>query len=214
MFRFLMLSVLGLCVFAATGQARPVSYPGGVTVMVMNNGDRNSLHIHYSPTALYSVGYLSEYWRDSETTLQMLQVNNLLKRWNKPDSQANIYLKSGIGMAYSDYGDFDHDSDVAAFTGIAADWESRRFFVSYANRYNDFGQMGDFYMQSGRVGVAPYIGDYGDIHSWLMLEVDHNPESSEPLTVTPLVRFFKGVHLLETGMSNKGDVLFNYIVRF
>ncbi len=214
MFRFLMLSVLGLCVFALPGQARPVSYPGGVTVMTMNNGDRNSLHIHYSPTAFYSVGYLAEYWRESETTLQMVQVNNLLKRWNNKDSQANLYLKSGIGAAYSDYGDFDHDSDMAAFTGIAADWESRRFFVSYSNRYNDFGEFGDFYMQSGRVGIAPYIGDYGDLHTWLMLEIDHNPESSDPLTYTPMVRFFKDVHLVEAGMSDRGEVLFNYVVRF
>ena len=69
-------------------------------------------------------------------------------------------------------------------------------------------------MQSARVGIAPYIGDYGDLHTWLMLQVDHVPESDEQITVTPLVRLFKDVHLLEAGMSNQGDVLFNYILRF
>ena len=29
-------------------KARPVSYPGGLTLMLMNSGMKNSLHTHYS----------------------------------------------------------------------------------------------------------------------------------------------------------------------
>ena len=32
-------------------KSRPVSYPGGLTLMLMNNSMKNSLHTHYSPTA-------------------------------------------------------------------------------------------------------------------------------------------------------------------
>ena len=212
--KYFYLSLVGLCVFALPAQARPVSYPGGWTAMVMNSGDANSVHLHYSPTAYTSVGVRSEYRRANEYQLNSVQMNNLIKRWNSKNSQANFYLKSGVGVAYSDAGDFDGETEAAGFTGIALDWEDRRYFTSYENRYIEAGDIDSSFMQSARVGIAPYIGDYGDLHTWLMLQVDHVPESDEQITVTPLVRLFKDVHLLEAGMSNQGDVLFNYILRF
>lgn len=205
-----------LAIFSYIGfaEARPVSYPGGVTAMLTNNGDKNALHLHYSPSAKYSLGYKLEFWRDGEYGIEAFQLNNLIKRWNKKDSQANLYLKSGVGFSFSDYGDFEKEMEPAAFTGIAADWEDRRFFVSYENRYTEAGDIDDFYMQSARAGIAPYIGDYGDLHTWLMLEVEHRPEADEHYTLTPLVRFFKDVHLIEAGFSNKGEVLFNWVIRY
>jgi hypothetical protein len=47
-----------------------------------------------------------------------------------------------------------------------------------------------------------------------MLQVEHTPEAKDNFTVTPLVRFFKDVHLLEAGMNNRGEVLFNYVFRY
>lgn len=213
--RLFLLALFGFFMASVYAQARPVSYPGGWTVMAMNNGDMNSLHLHYSPTAKYSVGVRSAYHRDDNYWHQTFQINNLIKRWNMPDAQANLYLKSGIGGVYTDEGDYDGKTSLAGFTGIAADWENRRFFTSYKNRYIDAGSVISEFKQSARVGIAPYIGDYGDLHTWLMLEVEHEPEAvDEQITVTPLVRFFKGVHLLEAGMSNHGDVLFNYVIRY
>ena len=194
--------------------ARPVSYPGGWTFTTENNGDMNSGVLHYSPTAKTSFGYRYEYWRDREFSFNGIQMNNLLKRWNQPNSQANIYLKSGLGAAYSDLGDFSGEINAAGFTGLAVDWENRRYFVSYENRYTEAGDIADFYMQSARLGWAPYVGDYGDLHSWLMLRIDHVPEREHKTTLTPLVRFLKKVHLVEFGMNNHGELLFNYTFRY
>ncbi len=188
--------------------ARSISYPDGWTTMLMNNGDLNSAHVHYSPTIKTSLGYKFEYWRDRDFTLNAIQINNLIKRWNKKGSQANVYLKSGIGAAHQD-----GDTNVGGFTGIAGDWEDRRFFTSYENRYTKAGNFDDFYQQSVRVGVAPYIGDYGDLHTWLMLQVEHSPESNDNFTVTPLVRFFKETHLIEAGINNQKEILFNWVIR-
>lgn len=212
--KYLFVTLLGLCLIAASAQARPVSYPGGWTSMIMNDGSSNSLHIHYSPTAFTSIGPRIEYRREGEYLLTSVQMNNLLKRWNSKDAQANLYLKSGIGVAHSNYGDFEDKTQAAGFTGIATDWENRRFFTSYENRYIEAGDIDSAFMQKARVGIAPYIGDYGDLHTWLMLEVEHAPKSDDKITVTPLVRLFKGVHLLEAGVSNQGDALFNYVIRF
>lgn len=212
--RILLCALLGMGLFIPSAHARPVSYPGGWTLITENNGDLNSGLIHYTPTTNTSIGYKFEYWRDKDITINAIQMNNLLKRWNNPDSQANLYLKSGLGIAHSNAGEFDGDTSAAGFTGIAADWENRRFFVSYENRYTEAGRMDDFYMQSARVGITPYVGDYGDLHTWVMLQVEHNPEAQDNVTVTPLVRLFKDVHLLEAGMNNRGEVLFNYIYRY
>jgi len=199
---------------AFNAQARPVSYPGGWTFMTMHDGDANSVHIHYSPTAKLSVGVRSEYQRAEDFYFNGVQLNNLVKRWNHKNSQANVYLKSGIGAAYSDAGELDGEVNAAGFTGIAADWEDRRYFVSYENRYIEAGDIHDGFHQKARLGVAPYIGDYGALHTWIMMEFEHDPESQETVSVTPLVRLFKGSHLMEAGVSNQGDVLFNYIKRF
>ena len=177
----------------------------------MNNGDANTLHLHYSPSAKYSIGYKFEHWRDRGINLNAVQLNNLIKRWNKKDSQANLYLKSGLGIA-DERGT--SESDIAGYTGLSADWEDRRYFVQYENRYTEAGDIDDFYTQSARVGWAPYEGDYGDLHTWLMLEVDHSPESENNYTVTPLIRMFKNVHLVEVGMNNHGEALFNYVLRY
>lgn len=201
-------------ILSTTAQARPISYADGWTGMFQNSGDANTAHIHYSPTAKTSIGYKYEHWRDKDYDIHAVQMNNLLKRWNAKESQANIYLKSGLGVVDGKGFDYDGETDLAAFSGLAADWENRRFFTSYENRFTRAGNFDDFYQQSARVGIAPYIGDYGDLHTWLMVQVDHTPEADDNFTVTPLIRLFKDTHLVEAGMSNQGDVLFNYIYRY
>lgn len=210
----LFLTAVAMMAISSEVLARPISYPEGWTLMLMNDGDKNIAHIHYSPTINASIGYKFENWRDKEMVLNSVQVNNLLKRWNNSQSQANAYLKSGIGVAYSDADKHDGKTSMAGFTGMALDWEDRRYFASYENRYTEAGAIDDFYQQSARVGITPYIGDYGDLHTWLMVQVEHSPESADHFTVTPLVRFFKDVHLLEAGMNNRGELLFNYVFRY
>lgn len=206
---------LAIAGMAQPAHARPVSYPGGWTVMQMNDMNTHSLHVHYSPTAKTSVGYLAEYWRKNDWQFHGVQVNNLLKRWNMPQAQANLYLKSGLGVAFSDYESLEDETSPAGFLGIAGDWENRRFFTSYEARYVEAGDIDHFFMQKGRVGVAPYVGDYGDLHTWLMLQVDHNPtREDEEVTVTPMVRLFKDVYMAEFGVSHRGDVMANWVVRF
>ena len=113
--KYIALIILTLTL-VTSAQARPVSYPGGWTVMIMNDKDSNSSHINYSPTAKYSIGWKHHYMRGTKSHMDFIQLNNLLKRWNKPGEQANFYLKSGAGAAY-DGSNF----EPAAFTGIALD---------------------------------------------------------------------------------------------
>jgi len=201
----------GALMLATPAEARPVSYPGGWTVMQMNDGDRSTAHIHYSPTFQDSIGLYTERNWEGDFQFTGLQYNRLIKRWNGDNSQANLYGKLGAGIA-DPFGP--ESGELAGFVGVAADWETRRWFTSYEARGWDLGYDREF-KQSARLGVAPYIGDYGDLHTWLMVQVDHKPEGDEPITTTPLVRFFYGVQLVEIGYTPQTEeILFNWIVRF
>jgi hypothetical protein len=210
----LLFYLLVLCLVPFEALARPVSYPGGWTFMTKNDVDLNSVHLHYSPSAFYSVGYRGEYWNSEDYWSHSLAVNNLLKRWNNPASQANLYLKSGVGFAYSDKNDFDNEYDPLAYTGMSVDWEDRRYFIGHEFRFIYADEIDKSFHQTGRVGIAPYVGDYGDVHTWMMVEVGHHPGSDESLTVTPLLRFFKDVYLLEVGVSDRGKFMLNAIIRY
>jgi len=208
--RITLISVYFICLISSGVFARPVSYPDGWTLMQMNDAENNSLHVHYSPTRHYSIGYKAEYHRDADWQFHGGQLNYLVQRWNAPSEQANLYFKSGAGLAIDHTG----DGSAAAFAGIAADWETRRYFTSYENRYTYAEAIEKHFSQKARIGIAPYIGDYGDYHTWLMLQLDHHPTHHHEITLTPLVRLFKGDIMAEAGMSNRGTLLLNSIVRF
>ena len=196
---------------ANEADARPVSYPGGATVMQKNNGFYSSIHAHYSPTFQDSIGLYSERNWAEDWHFTGVQYNRLVKRWNEKNSQANLYFKGGIGQADA-FGE--GGVDFASFAGVAADWETRRLFTSYEARAYDLG-FDQTFRQSARIGVAPYIGDYGDLHTWLMLQVENQPESETPTTLTPLVRFFYDVQLVEIGYTPETErFMANWIVRF
>lgn len=203
----------GLVVFgtAAPAQARPVSYPGGWTVMQRNNGDFSSLHVHLSPTAKDSIGLYSERNWGEDFHFTGLQYNRLLKRWNGKGSQANTYLKLGAGLA-DPFGE--EGTDFSTFAEFSADWETRRWFTSYSGRAIDWGT-DQSVRHAARVGLAPYIGDYGDLHTWFMLQVENHPDTDEPVRTTPLMRFFYDAHLIEVGYTTETEeILFNWIIRF
>jgi len=210
MFRCMAIPIAAL-LFAEAAYARPVSYPGGWTLMQRNNGDRSAIHAHYSPTAFDSIGvYIEKNW-DEDVTFTGLQYNRLVKRFNGPSSQANIYAKIGAGQA-DPFGN--SGAELAGFVEFAADWETRRWFTEYRLRAADFAD-NETVHHNARLGLAPYIGDYGDLHTWLMVEVQNHPDGDKPITTTPLIRFFKGVQMIELGYTvEENEWLANWIVRF
>jgi hypothetical protein len=192
--------------------ARPVSYPGGWTLIQTHNGSGTGLNVHYTLNPQLSVGGYVERNRAKNYDLAAVQVNSLLHRWNGESSQANLYLKGGVGVANpQDSG----EAQPAAYAILATDWETRRWFTSAEVRARHLGDLGDTLDYTGRVGFAPYIGDYGDLHTWLMLQAEHDPADKDPIKTTPLVRMFYGVALLEAGYTLETEqTLLNLVWRF
>lgn len=201
--RFVLILLLSL-LLPISANARLISYPGGVTAMTMNDIDSNALHLFYTPAPSYSVGMNLEYLRDADATIAAVQGNYLVKRWNMPGSQANAYVNAGAGAATAD-----GETDPVVYAGSEIDWEDRRFFTLYQNRFLWADDTEKFAKHMARVGVTPYIGDYGDLHTWLMLQADYDAGEDDTFSLTPLVRLFKGTTLVEAGYNLDGGLLFN-----
>ena len=205
---FLIVFFISINVFS-----RPVSYTGGTTFMAMNNGDRISSHIHYSPKYFYSLGYKFEYWKDKDYVNHFLQGNYLVERFNNTDSQANIYLKTGLGT--STYLEGDKDYHKSYFIAGSADWETQKLYSNYEVRYSDIGNIEDFILHSGAFGFAPYVGNYGDLHTWALYTFQYNEDRNKnKFTHGPKLRFFKNTNLIEVGINNKKDLILNLIIRY
>ena len=207
-----------LATLGTAAAARPVSYPEAWTVQTFNEAERNALLVHYTTTPKTAYGLRIEDRGYDDHVFYGAQHNRLLRRWNAPDSQANLYLKLGAGAASGEFNAGHDETRVAGFARIAADWENRHlFFSGAAGAYAVEGSLQT--EQSARIGVAPYAAEFGALHTWVMVQVDHRPDADEALgakalTVTPLLRFFKGPALLEVGYSSNDEPLFNFTYRF
>lgn len=200
--------------FCSAVTARPVSYTGGWTIIEESDRQASSALVHYTPAPSWSIGLRTEVNRDNDYAIYSVHPTLLAKRWFGKDYQGNLYFHGGIGVASGVDGNALRD-ETAVYGGIMADWETRSLFAGYRSRYLDAGHFGDQFMHAARVGYAPYEGDSGDLHTWLMLEIDHRPEEEDPITATPLVRLFKGPLLLEVGYNlTVNQPLLNFTYRF
>lgn len=217
--KHLFIYIFYLCLLSVCVHARPISYPGAWTVMQKNNWESSRLHVHYSPKKTYSVGSVIEYFHNSHHKDILAQLNYLVKRKNTPYTQANIYAKTSIGAKFTP-----QKQHLVYQASLDADWESRRYFSSFSTRFSYVNAIdaGSFHHHA-RIGIAPYVADYGNLHTWFMLQADFFPQSlansfegiyqNNQLIISALCRFFKGIYLFEIGINENKDLLLNWIVR-
>ena len=167
--------------------SHPVIWKGGSEFIV------SSFHSGYDIQALYSfdrstaagIRYLDYY----KSPIYQLSLNRRFFRINQQKSQQNFYGLFGVGI---------EENNLITNVGFQWDWESQRYFTmvsleEFSHHYFDF---------KSRVGLAPYVGEFEDVHTWLMLEYHYNEFSNES-NILPVVRFFKLNYLLEVGFGNK-----------
>ena len=194
--------------------ARPVSYVNGWTFITMNDNKNLSSLIHFTPSSRYSLGYKVDHDKSKEYWINALNINYLVKRINKKHSQANIYFKSGAGLIYSDYSQYSKKKEFVSYAEISTDWENRHRLYAYNNKVIKSNNIDSTFIQKARFGIAPYVASYGKLHTWLIYELNHMPEENKVFFSNGILRFFKSPNLLEIGMNNDRDILFNFIKRF
>ena len=183
-------------------EARPISYSGGSTAMLITDNMKDSVYYHYSPTYKYSVGIETVKDLIFDQEYSYLRFTYLMNRKNTRHSQRNLYFQSGISSKGRDN----------VFYGIHGDWETRRVFTGFGFKEveNTTKDYQDYFLQAG---IAPYIGEYGDLHTWLMLKSKKNTLTSEWQTY-PVLKFFKGDFLIEFGYDSKINWYVHMMYRF
>ena len=182
--------------------ARPISYSGGSTIMSFSDNIKDSLYYHYSPSYKYSVGIENirdKYFNDNYSYVRFTY---LLNRKNTENSQRNLYLQSGISS--KGFNEF--------FYGMHGDWETRRLFVGFGLKETKR-KIHDYSEQYYQIGVAPYLGDYGDLHTWIMIKAKENSLQNKWSTY-PVLKFFKGNVLMEFGYGEKTEWDVHLMYRF
>ncbi len=182
--------------------ARPISYSGGSTIMSFSDNIKDSLYYHYSPSYKYSVGIENirdKYFNDNYSYVRFTY---LLNRKNTENSQRNLYLQSGISS----------EGFNKFFYGMHGDWETRRLFVGFGLKETKR-KIHDYSEQYYQIGVAPYLGDYGDLHTWIMIKAKENSLDNKWSTY-PVLKFFKGNVLMEFGYGEKTEWDVHLMYRF
>lgn len=191
-------------------EAKPLSYVGGTMVMQENDETGHTLALDYTFTPTNAFGfYLKQEENGKGIFMLTPEFNTLLKRWNLPNGQGNVFNMSGAGWAH-----YRGDDEPTLWTAFLADYESRRFFFSYEPRFVWNVGIEKSVWQRARVGIAPYLANYNDLNTWLMLQVDHHPAKHDHFVATPLIRFFYKTYLLEVGYSTNQHVMFNWTIQF
>lgn len=206
--RVMLYAILGLS--PALAAAKPTSYVGGTMVMAEHDETGSTVSVDYTFDPKYAVALYAKQERGGmEYNTVGPQLNTLIKRWNLPHGQGNIYNMTGAGVSH-----YQGENEFSAWTGFLADYETRRIFTSYELRAMYADTIETSLWQRARVGVAPYIANYDDLNTWLMLQVDHHPSKDETWVATPLVRFFYRTTLVEVGYSSNDHVMFNAVLQF
>ena len=195
-------SLLFLFFICGVIEARPISYSGGSTVMSNTDNMRDTFYYHYSPTYKYSLGLEAVKDNYFKTDFSYFRLTYLLNRKNTRYSQRNLYFQSGVSSKGLNNN----------FIGVHGDWETRRWFIGFGYKKvsKDIIEYDDKFLQ---LGVAPYLGEYGDFHTWIMVKSKKN-DLLESWSTFPVLKFFKGNFLIEFGYNNKTEWDSHMMYRF
>ena len=171
-------------------------------------GHTISLDYTFTPTEAFGL-YVKQEENGKEILMLTPEINTLLKRWNLPDAQGNIFNMSGAGLAR-----YRGRNQPCLWTAFLFDYESRRWFFSYEPRFVWDGDIEKSVWQRARVGIAPYLANYNQLYTWLMLQVDHHPAKHDHFVATPLLRFFYKTYLFEIGYGSNQHIMVNWQIQF
>ena len=195
---------LALIIFFSSISAHPVIYKNGKVFWITQNPNFNDIRFGISKTSDWLIGGRILEDRKSNETFALINNNFLAKRWNKSNSQANLYLLSSVGL------NSDNSKGMSTL-GIHADWENRQFMVMEMVEYFSHSSA---LVSNTRFAYSPYKVDYSRTSTWLIAQyrIEYKDEEYSYMFI-PVVRFFKGNYLFELG-SNGDDTFASFMTHF
>jgi hypothetical protein len=133
--------------------------------------------------------------REQATTIVGLNYNGLIKRWNMPHAQANLWFQGSIGEASGLYDGF-------AYTpSLQFDAETiRLYFLAKARliRANDM----NYDTAVVQAGFSFYEASFDETQPWFVLEAKTMRNTEPSLQITPAIRLINKNYFFELGVTN------------
>ena len=184
-----------------------------------NNNWRESF-VNYSITPRDAFGVSATYMRtDDKTksrTLEEVTYTRLVKRWNAPHAQANLWFQGGIGALQGKDERIGRDDKFSKFVytpGVQFDYETTRIYFQATHRLYRASDINHDYT-SMRAGFSFYESDYERTQPWLVLEARNMNGLSEKIEVTPMLRLINKSFFIEAGVNNSREPRFNFMYIF
>lgn len=212
---------LSACLLASPAFAKPIAYQGGTALMgEYGAGTMKEVQAFYAPSYRWSagVGHLQLDADDGAFSrdITYLRGNVLLKRWNLPRAQANVFSWGGVGSADS--------SDTASRkwawnAGGQFDYETLRFYSSLRTDWQYAHNRFSHRIDTAQLGWAPYPHDWDRLATWLVVQArDYTGGLYDGVEPAALVRLFKNgrasAFWIEAGVTIDGHLQSMFMINF
>lgn len=162
--------------------------------------NRKELMLNYSPLLGHAFGIETMWMRGDKQTNLITNINytGLLKRWNMPSGQANLWFMTGIGEASGDSSGFSYSPSVQF------DYETTRvYFLAKARMIRAPHLQYDTYSVQG--GFSFFETSFEETQPWFVVEARTTKNMTMRNEVTPSLRLINQNYFLELGITNPWD---------
>ena len=188
-----------------TAHAAPMGFKDSWMTMGDFSKTYRELTANYALTPRDGIGVTSTYMQTNNKSQS--QINNelsytrLVKRWNMPEAQANIWFIGGIGETR---GNYFSGTKATVSPGIQADYETTRLYASANARiYIADGITNN--IVSARTGFSFYEANYEETQPWLIVEARRMSMVSSTFELTPMLRLIHNRFFVEAGANFHGQ---------
>jgi len=201
----LRLAFIACLLVSFTAKAAPMGFKDSWMTMGDFSKTFREQTLNYAFTPRDAIGVTSLYMQTNNYSQS--QLNNeltytrLVKRWNMPEAQANIWFIGGVGETT---GNYFGGTKATASPGIQADYETTRVYASANARiYIADGITNN--VVSARTGFSFYEANYDETQPWLILEARRLSMVSTQYEVTPMLRLIHNRFFVEAGANLHGQ---------
>lgn len=208
------LMATGWLLASALAQAGPMGFKDSWMAMGDFNPGWQEGFVNYAFTPRDAIGVGALHMRSDDKSLSRdeaeLNYTRLVKRWNMPHAQANLWFVGGIGALRGN----DFSGTRTAYTpGVQFDYETTRvYFAAQARAYRAEHINHDY--ASIRAGFSFYEVNYEETQAWLIVEARRMRGLSERLEVTPMLRLINKGYFVEAGVNQSRQIRFNLMYIF
>lgn len=208
-----------LCALATSlANAGPMGFQGSWMAMGDLGPNWREAFINYALTPRDAIGFSQTYMQADDNSrsrnLSEITYTRLLKRWNQPDAQANLWFVGGVGeMWMHDSGADQHTTRAAISPGIQADYETTRVYFSATHRLYRAADINHDY-SAVRAGFSFFETAYDKTQPWFLVEARTMNDLSDRIEVTPMLRLINRNYFVEAGANTFGQPRFNFMYIF